>query len=584
MDSSSESDSSDSSSGSEDFENLPDLENSRQMNEEVDEIENREIDQTADVIQNEVTVHETTWKFGDRVDIDAYKDTHYKPQLHVGNIQTMRELDFWLAFFPSEEIDNILRYTNARLRERRRLISKSEFYKVIGFIYAMSINQLHNRRDYWSVDSGLFFAPAFGRRFGMGLQRFEEILTCMAFTMPEENPDDKWYEVRPLIEMTTSKWRDIFSPGYKLAIDESMFAWYGKGQYFKNGMPAVIKIKRKPKGVGCECKTISDVVSGIMIGLEVNEGKEAMQQKEWQHQLGAGTATTLRLTRPWHGSGRIVVGDSWFGSVKTAFELHQRGLFFMGMVKTATKKYPIKEARTRCPQGKGEFVSATTTIDSVKLTCLAWRDKKIHTFVSTCSTTLPGEPVRKKRYDDEGNIVIKEVTRPKMVEEYFEGAPSIDIHNHIRQSGLALERVWNTQRWQHRMFASLFGIIETNAYLAYKYFKKEPNLNHTDFTEQLALQLINHPSTANPPAANDIANPRPAQEPVILAGNHTLIALSSESDKVRVQRKCIICSRVRKIQQKASYRCRACGPRAVMCSPTTGRNCFAHHVQHGIPA
>lgn len=49
-----------------------------------------------------------------------------------------------------------------------------------------------------------------------------------------------------------------------------------------------------------------------MIGLELNEGKNDTSNKRWQRQLGAGTAITLRLTEPWHGTGRIVVDDSLF--------------------------------------------------------------------------------------------------------------------------------------------------------------------------------------------------------------------------------------------------------------------------------
>ena len=47
-------------------------------------------------------------------------------------------------------------------------------------------------------------------------------------------------------------------------------------------------------------------------------------------QLGAGTATTLWLSEPWHGSGGIACGDSWFASLKTAVRLRQRGVFFIG--------------------------------------------------------------------------------------------------------------------------------------------------------------------------------------------------------------------------------------------------------------
>jgi hypothetical protein len=68
----------------------------------------------------------------------------------------------------------------------------------------------------------------------------------------------------PFFDMTTAKWRGIFTPGYKLTIDESMFAWYGKGLHNeKDGLPAVIKIKRKPKSIGRECKTLADVQFGV---------------------------------------------------------------------------------------------------------------------------------------------------------------------------------------------------------------------------------------------------------------------------------------------------------------------------------
>lgn len=70
-----------------------------------------------------------------------------------------------------------------------------------------------------------------------------------------------------------------------------------------------------------------------------------------------------------------------------------------------------------------------------------------------------------------------------MLEKYFDGAPAIDIHKHTRQSGLALEEVWNIQMWHHRLNASLLGIIDTNDFLTFKYFKRDVTSKHTDFTE-----------------------------------------------------------------------------------------------------
>ena len=44
----------------------------------------------------------------------------------------------------------------------------------------------------------------------------------------------------------------------------------------------MMKIKRKSKGVGCKVKTIADALSGVMINLKINEGKDIMKEKQWQ--------------------------------------------------------------------------------------------------------------------------------------------------------------------------------------------------------------------------------------------------------------------------------------------------------------
>ena len=66
----------------------------------------------------------------------------------------------------------------------------------------------------------------------------------------------------------------------------------------------------------------------------------------------------------------------------------------------------------------------------------------MHRFVSMCGTTLQGSPAKKRRYDDDGKVFFKEVQCSKLTEEYYEGAPALDIHNHIRQDGLSLETIW----------------------------------------------------------------------------------------------------------------------------------------------
>ena len=135
------------------------------------------------------------------------------------------------------------------------------------------------------------------------------------------------------------------------------------------------KIIRKPKGVGTEVKCLADGVVGIMLQMEICEGKDAEAEKEWSY-LPAGTAQTLRLSEFWHGSQRIVVGDSAFSSVTTAIECQKKGLFYSSIVKTASKEFPKDYLSnvSRYP-AKEDHVSLTTVVENCKLLAVGWKDK-----------------------------------------------------------------------------------------------------------------------------------------------------------------------------------------------------------------
>lgn len=71
---------------------------------------------------------------------------------------------------------------------------------------------------------------------------------------------------------------------------------------------------------------MSDASSNIVLHLELYEGCEMMQKKPYIKELGATATTTLNLTEHYQGSDRIVMIDSWLGSVKSAKALMQKRL------------------------------------------------------------------------------------------------------------------------------------------------------------------------------------------------------------------------------------------------------------------
>ena len=74
----------------------------------------------------------------------------------------------------------------------------------------------------------------------------------------------------------------------------------------------------------------------------------------------------LYLTEDLHGSGCIVVVDSWFGSVKSAIALLDNELYSVMLVKTAHKRCP-REKLVERKLNMGKWESATATLDGQKL-------------------------------------------------------------------------------------------------------------------------------------------------------------------------------------------------------------------------
>ncbi len=293
---------------------------------------------------------------------------------------------------------------------------------------------------------------------------------------------DRWWPIRSMVNEYNQRRIEMVSPGEKLVVDESMSYWLGQeGLYSAEGMVHVTKMKSKPRGVGLMLKSCADGQSGLMVRLEMQEAKESMNLKEFQLRKGDvaaqpdndqyqmllanqqvyayNTAVTLRLVKPWFGSNRTVIGDSAFSSIDTLLALKNRGLHFMGCIKTAHKGFckGFLNHWGRVGQqpalARGSHMSATSryTVNGTehKMLAVGWSDKKVKCLLSSRSTTLAGEPSKRKRHYlemEDGRLTTKRrvisINRPKVVEEYFEFFAAIDIHDHYRQGSLAIEDNW----------------------------------------------------------------------------------------------------------------------------------------------
>ena len=246
----------------------------------------------------------------------------------------------------------------------------------------------------------------------MTYSRYKTLLRYVHFAVTPPRPEDQhtvFWKVQPLIDTFNEARSDRFVASWKLCVDESMSPWRGKDhRHGDEGCPHVTKIIRKPKGVGMEIKNLCDVDSGIMLRIEIVGPKEEMNDREYTRALGAGTALLLRLTKDFRGSGRIVVADSAFASVKSAVQLKSRGLNFLGLVKTASRKFPKTYLQAVDLEERGDHYVLTATEADVDLRAVTWNEGKKDNktgkiirknFIATCGTTLEAPPHKKKRWN-----------------------------------------------------------------------------------------------------------------------------------------------------------------------------------------
>ena len=131
-----------------------------------------------------------------------------------------------------------------------------------------------------------------------------------------------------------------------------------------------------------------------MLRLKLVKNTEAEEdgshENESNQGLIHGCIVLKELVEPWYYTARTVCADSYFASVSTATELLRLGLRFIGVVKTATKKYPQKylselEAPPGQSRGWWKGVVHKTQQGVESLYAFVWVDRD----VGTSSLTHP---------------------------------------------------------------------------------------------------------------------------------------------------------------------------------------------------
>ena len=384
--------------------------------------------------------------------------------------------------------------------------------------------------------------------------------------------------------------------------------------------------------LGTEFKVAACPKTGCLLYLELQRGKAGMATSQYQQELGATAACTVRLAEgcvnPEDDRIHTIQGDAWFGSVKAAAALGQRGFRAVLQVKNNKGLFPkdyIDKALEDAPGGVHIVLSGTAP-NGVQLIALGYRysTKTTLFFVATADagSTRPGKEYEMKYTDDHGNVCVRLVERPDIISNFFEDSNSIDKHNQSRQFDLALEKCWLTQDPFFRLATTLIGMNVVDTWKLAHYHKllnapgtkEESKVTIKTFAGMLCHQFAtntsafisapSHPrllaeislgATNSSPSTLEISdlttadNKENVHHPIrTLKDNNGLlhhqaqypVGVSKKGKRRSMTRECKLCKEAGGKKHLVGFYCLTCGESAAYCCPNSysDRDCFSVHV------
>ena len=490
----------------------------------------------SELVGSEVTVGKYTWKHVSMHSIDdeqkedrernsADKDRHEEDDYERPFYNTrqmdpdddfvgLKNFDFktqgtdsvelFRLFWPGNEHEHITKINDAiwEENERRRKsrqgfrkikdINVEEYYIFLGIMILGSVIYSDGTM-LWNYDAGSIIPrPMIGRY--MSKTRFKELRKVFSYLMADKDREQEgsWWRVSSFIEeFNESRIKAIATSSWK-CFDESIFAFRPRTTK-TGGLPHLVYIIRKPEPFGIEVKVVCDPPTGCMVGMELQEGKELMKQKAYNHSLGATTGCAVRLmeltcnTCHVDGKQECYTGDSWFASAKTTVELVARGINFVGQVKQCCKNFPRKYLEQTMESFEpGHWVVMQTVVPMipveglehepdtlVKVLAIGYKYcySKVLCFVmnQNAGSVLPGPKYKAKYWTEDGSKIVKLYDRPNVISKYFSVIGTVDNHNMSRQGKLALEKAWKTHDPYHRFMTSMIGVTITDIWKIYRW-------------------------------------------------------------------------------------------------------------------
>lgn len=442
--------------------------------------------------------------------------------------------DYFRILMDEELLSNIVTETNdyavnlflaKGCSERARIslwknLTNEELLTFIGLLYHMGTINLNRIQDYWKTHR-LFNLKCFSEQ--MGRDRFLGILRCLHFAKNpkpnQQNPDDRLYKIRPVLNYFNNKMRQIYYPGKNLCLDESLVLWRGRlvfRQYIAN--------KRHKYGLKLYMLTEP---SGLILNFAVYTGQlDALGGK------GHAQKVVMHLLNHYLNKGHSVFMDNYYNSCDLATTLLSNKTYCTGTLRSDRKGTPkevvgtkLKVGETRAKYCNGIMVGK-------------WRDKRDVTYISTEFVNTMTE-VNNKR----GIAKVK----PLPIDKYNKNMGGIDKQDQMMSYYPSLRK---TLFWYKKLAVHVFQLLLFNSYILHQKYSGS-KMNFYDFRLAVIEKLL--------PVLSEESNKRQVAKHI-----PTKIKTNDTGSR-RPRKRCRVCSE-NKLRKDTVWECQACQDKPGLCN------------------
>ncbi|KAK3740708.1 hypothetical protein RRG08_048952 [Elysia crispata] len=415
--------------------------------------------------------------------------------------------------------------------------------KFIGIILLTGLVWKPRMRGYWSTDS-LLGTPAFASL--MIRDRFEQIQKFIHFNDNRQEPPhtankrDRLYKIRPLLELFSPSFRNVFTPDKLICIDESLMLFKGR-VIFRQYIP----LKRARFGIKIFCLTDKN---GSLHSFSVYSGKQDPLHDvdrlvpEDARNLSLTAKTTMMV--PFLDQGYHLYTDNWYTSVALYEYLHKHKTLATGTARSDRVPKMLKNM----PVAKG----ATVTAAKGPLLAQKFSDKKIVYMIFTGHTT---ETKTRRRHGGQ------EQDFPIIIDHYNHNMGGVDRLDQLLEP---YDCTRKTVAWYRKLALHFIQLAVLNAWNLHRHCGGKLPVH--DFIRQVAGGLLLAPT--------EILETQDNENIARLTGRH-FIETIPPTRKSNPQKRCRVCTK-KNIRRDVRYHCPDCPSKPGLCL----MDCFrAHHTK-----